>query len=163
MPGVPRPNLVERRMSRFLREPVSVRSAASVIVTATLVIVVVSGVVIRALDHDEYASVWEGMWWAVQTVTTVGYGDVTPKSAAGRFVAAGVMLAGVALVAVVTAAVTSNFVTRAQAQLGAEDAAEEDLAVQRVDAQLQDITARLDRVEQMLRTLSKRSRSAGGR
>jgi voltage-gated potassium channel len=163
MPGVPRPNLVERRMSRFLREPVSVRSAASVIVTATLVIVVVSGVAIRALDHDEYASVWEGMWWAVQTVTTVGYGDVTPKSAAGRFVAAGVMLAGVALVAVVTAAVTSNFVTRAQAQLGAEDAAEEDLAVQRVDAQLQDITARLDRVEQMLRTLSKRSRSAGGR
>jgi voltage-gated potassium channel len=163
MPGVPRPNLVERRMSRFLREPVSVRSAASVIVTATLVIVVVSGVVIRALDHDEYASVWEGMWWAVQTVTTVGYGDVTPKSAAGRFVAAGVMLAGVALVAVVTAAVTSNFVTRAQAQLGAEDAAEEDLAVQRVDAQLQDITARLDRIEQMLRTLSKRSRSAGGR
>jgi voltage-gated potassium channel len=119
--------------------------------------------VIRALDHDEYASVWEGMWWAVQTVTTVGYGDVTPKSAAGRFVAAGVMLAGVALVAVVTAAVTSNFVTRAQAQLGAEDAAEEDLAVQRVDAQLQDITARLDRIEQMLRTLSKRSRSAGGR
>jgi voltage-gated potassium channel len=163
MPGVRRPNLVERRMSRFVREPVSVRSAASVIVTATLVIVVVSGVAIRALDGDEYTSVWEGMWWAVQTVTTVGYGDVTPKSVAGRFVAAGVMLAGVALVAVVTAAVTSNFVTRAQVQLGAEDAAEEDLAVQRVDARLQDITARLDRVEQMLSTLSKRSGSAGGR
>jgi hypothetical protein len=60
MPSVPRPNLIERRLSRFLREPVSVRGAASVIITATVVIVVVSGAAIRALDHHEYASIWEG-------------------------------------------------------------------------------------------------------
>ena len=72
MPGVPRPNLIERRLSRFLREPVSVRSAASVIVVATAVIVVASGVAMRALDPDEYASISEGIWWALQTVTTVG-------------------------------------------------------------------------------------------
>ena len=125
MPHVPRPNLIERRLSRFLREPVSVRSAAS--------------------------------------VTTVGYGDVTPENVAGRFVAGAVMLAGVALVAIITAAVTSSFVARAQAQRGAEDATEDDLAAQRLAAQLQDITARLDRVERMLGTLSERSPGAGGR
>ena len=163
MPSVPRPNLVERRLSRFLREPVSVRSAASVIVVATAVIVVVSGVAIRVLDRDEYGSVWEGMWWAMQTVTTVGYGDVTPENVAGRFVAGAVMLAGVALVAIVTAAVTSSFVARAQEQRGADDATEDDLAEQRLDAGLQDITARLERVERMLGAISDQSRSAGGR
>ena len=138
------------------------RSAAGVIVVATAVIVVASGVAIRALDPDEYASVWDGIWWALQTVTTVGYGDVTPENAAGRFVAGAVMLAGVALVAIVTAAVTSSFVERAQAQRGAEEAGEDDLAAERLDARLEDIAARLDRVERMLGTLSE-SRSAGGR
>jgi voltage-gated potassium channel len=103
------------------------------------------------------------MWWALQTVTTVGYGGVTPESVAGRFVAGVVMLAGVAFLAIVTAAVTSSFVARAQAQRGAEDATGEDLAAQRLDARLQDITARLDRVERLLGTLSEQSRSAGGR
>jgi voltage-gated potassium channel len=163
MPGVPRPNLIERRLSRFLREPVSIRSAASVIVVATAVIVVVSGAAIRILDSDEYGSIWEGIWWAMQTVTTVGYGDVTPENVAGRFVAGAVMLAGVALVAIVTAAVTSSFVARAQAQRRAEDATEEDLAEQRLDAGLQDITARLERLERMLGALSEQSRSGGGR
>jgi voltage-gated potassium channel len=163
MPAVPRPNLIERRLSRFLREPVSVRSAASAIVVTTVVIVVVSGAAIRVLDSHEYSSIWEGIWWAMQTVTTVGYGDVTPENVAGRLVAGAVMLAGVALVAIVTAGVTSSFVARAQAQRGAEDATEEELAAERLDAQLQDITARLDRVERMLGTLSEQSHSAGGR
>src|SRR6476619_6400036 len=96
MPTVSRPELIERRMSRFLREPVSVRNAASVIVLATLVIVVTGGVAIRILDHHEYSSIWLGMWWSLQTVTTVGYGDVTPKNVAGRFVGVLVMLQGIA-------------------------------------------------------------------
>ena len=103
------------------------------------------------------------MWWALQTVTTVGYGDVTPENVGGRFVAGAVMLAGVALIAIVTAAVTSSFVARAEEQRGADDATEDGLAAERLDARLQDITARLDRLERMLHTLSEQSRSAGGR
>src|SRR5207248_9170608 len=92
--NVPRPNLIERRMSKFLQEPPSVRVAAGVIVTATTIVVVGSGILMRLLDHREYSNVWVGMWWALQTVTTVGYGDVTPAAPIGRAVASFVMLEG---------------------------------------------------------------------
>jgi voltage-gated potassium channel Kch len=110
---VPRAKLVERSMSKFLAKPLSVRAAARVIVTATTAVVVVAGVVIHLFDQRDFPNVWLGMWWAVQTVTTVGYGDVVPKTVIGRFVGAFVMLQGIAFIAVITAAITSSFVTRA--------------------------------------------------
>ncbi len=76
----------------------------------------------RVLDHREYPNIFIGMWWAIQTVTTVGYGDVTPKAVAGRIVAAIVMLEGIAFVAIVTAAVTSTFVARATHLQGVAEA-----------------------------------------
>ncbi len=141
-------------MSRFLREPVSVRGAAGTIVTATVVVVAVSGALMRLLDHREYPNVFRGMWWALQTVTTVGYGDVTPQDKIGRLVASVVMFEGIALLAIVTAAVTSSFVERAQrARQAAEATAAEDEAA-RLDARFDDLADRLDRVEAMLRTLT---------
>jgi voltage-gated potassium channel len=110
---VARRSLVERWMSKFLSKPLSVRTAARVIVTATSVVVVVAGVVIRLVDQKDFPSVWLGMWWALQTVTTVGYGDVVPRTVAGRIVGAFTMLQGIAFLAIVTAAITSSFVTRA--------------------------------------------------
>jgi voltage-gated potassium channel len=106
-------NLIERRTARFLREPLSVRNAASVIVIATAVIVVGAGVLISLIDSEEYPNVGIGMWWALQTVTTVGYGDVTPTHFSGRLVGAAVMLEGTAFIAIVTAVITSAFVARA--------------------------------------------------
>jgi voltage-gated potassium channel len=106
-------NLIERRLERFLREPPSVRNAAGVIVVATAVVVVGAGVLISLIDSAEYPDVGVGMWWALQTVTTVGYGDVTPAHFAGRLVGAAVMLEGTAFVAIVTAVITSTFVARA--------------------------------------------------
>jgi voltage-gated potassium channel len=151
---VPRFILIERPMSRFLREPVSIRGAVGTIVTATFAVVVVSGVLMRVLDHREYHNVFKGMWWALQTVTTVGYGDVTPQDKIGRIVAAVVMFEGIALIAIVTAAVTSSFVTRAQRARHAEEAVEEKQEEERLDARFDDLADRLERVEAMLRTLT---------
>jgi len=148
--------LFDRQLARFLRKPVTVRSAASVIVTTTLLIVVGSGLLMRVLDHREYPNIFIGMWWAIQTVTTVGYGDVTPQAVAGRIVAAVVMLEGIAFVAIVTAAITSTFVARAshlQEIAAAGDEARRDATIQ---SSLDEMTQRLDRLETMLRGIAER-------
>jgi voltage-gated potassium channel len=69
--------------------------------------VVVFGVVERLVDPDTFDNVWLGMWWALQAVTTVGYGDVVPAQAAGKVIAAFLMLGGLSLFAVVTGRITS--------------------------------------------------------
>jgi voltage-gated potassium channel len=139
-------NIIERRLTKFLHEPPSVRLAANVIVTATVLVVVVGGVMMRVLDHKEYHSVWLGMWFVLQTVTTVGYGDVTPKAEIGRILASLVMLWGVAFLAIITAAITSVFVARAQQERAA--AAE----TKAVDAEAT-VNERFDHIDGQLRQL----------
>jgi voltage-gated potassium channel len=137
-------------MSKFLREPPSIRMAASVIVTATAVVVVGGGVLIRVIDHSEYPNVWVGMWWSLQTVTTVGYGDVTPARAAGRLVGALVMLEGIAFLAIITAAITSTFVARAARERSAAEGIEEAELEERLNARFDSLGARFDRLESLL-------------
>jgi voltage-gated potassium channel len=150
VPQVARSNVIERRMTRFLSEPPSVRTAAGVIVTATGLVVVAGGVLMRLFDHDEYSNIWVGMWWALQTVTTVGYGDVTPKNPAGRIIATFAMLQGIAFLAITTAAITSTFVARASKERERARAADEDDAEVRIEGRLVSIDQRLDRLEKML-------------
>jgi voltage-gated potassium channel len=131
-------------MTSFLSAPLSVRSAVAVIVSATAVVVVLAGVAMRFLDHSEYSNVWVGMWWALQTVTTVGYGDVTPRHVSGRIVGAVVLLYGIGFLTITIAAITSTFVTRAEREQG--------VALSRDD--LDAVSARLDRIEQQLGQLT---------
>ena len=144
---MPKLNLVERKMNRFFRDPPSVRGAMSVIVVATVTVVVAGGALMRFIDHKEYDSIWVGMWWAIQTVTTVGYGDVTPANPAGRIVAALLMLEGVAFLAIITAAITSTFVQRASQLRSPDEGTEENSLHSRFD----ELEARLERIEESLR------------
>jgi voltage-gated potassium channel len=143
--------LAERKMTRFLTEPPSVRLAANVIVLTTAAVVVVGGILMRFLDHHEYSNVWVGMWWALQTVTTVGYGDVTPERMSGRIIAAFVMLEGIAFVTITIAAITSIFVARAARHHGIEEEQAEDDAEKRMEARLESIDQRLERLESLFR------------
>jgi voltage-gated potassium channel len=147
---------MERRVSKFQREPVSVKNALAVIVTATTIVVVASGVAMRIFDPHNFSNVWIGMWWSVQTVTTVGYGDITPTDVAGRIVAAIVMLTGIAFVSITTSAITSSFVARAQEERRAAAAKDQTAASDRSDARYDELAERLDRIESMLRDLSSR-------
>ena len=150
-------NPIERRMSKFLRQPPSIKSAAAAIVTVTTIIVVASGVLIRVLDHREYPSIWIGMWWALQTVTTVGYGDVTPKNASGRFVGPVVMLEGIAFLAITTAAITSTFVTRAEAERSRVAEEADESREDRVEVRFDELAAQLERLETLVRGLEQPS------
>jgi len=138
---------LERKFKRVLHEPPSVGLATGVIVSATAVVVAGSGVLIRLLDHSEYPNVGVAMWWAAQTVTTVGYGDVTPTHASGRIIGVFVMLYGIAFVTIFVAAITSIFVARAAEERGIS----EDQAEQRIEAKVDAISQRLDRLEELLR------------
>lgn len=136
-----------------MREPPSVRSAAGVIVTATATVVVASGVAMRFIDHSEYKNVWVGIWWAIQTVTTVGYGDVTPSKLGGRLLASFVMLEAIAFLAVLTAVITSTFVARAEKQQQLAEDATEEMETERLERRFDGVDERLDRLETILESI----------
>jgi voltage-gated potassium channel len=107
----PGQNLLERRIEK---KGLRARTAASVIAILWLAAIVIFGIVERLVDPDSFPTIWDGMWWATQTVTTVGYGDIVPQQTAGQIIAAILMITGLSLFAVVTGTITSAFVTRAQ-------------------------------------------------
>jgi voltage-gated potassium channel len=111
---------------------------------------VVFGVVERLVNPETFDNVWLAMWWAVQTVTTVGYGDVVPGDTAGKVIASFLMLGGLSLYAVLTGAITSAFVAEAQARrrAGKED---------QVTGRLEEITAQLEAIRAELARLDSRT------
>ena len=135
----------EAMQQRLQRKVLRPRLAASLIVSLWGVGVVVFGVVERLVNPETFDNVWLAMWWALQTVTTVGYGDVVPGDTAGKVIASFLMLGGLSLYAVVTGAITSAFVAEAQAR---RRAGTEDPVTRRLDeitAQLEVISAELAR------------------
>ena len=94
------------------------------------------------------------MWWALQTVTTVGYGDVTPTHPSGRIVAAFVMLEAIAFVTITVAAITSTFVARAEREREQAEAEQEESEEERINARFDDLASRLDGIEAMLSRLT---------
>lgn len=77
----------------------------------------------RGVPGATITSAGDGLWWAVTTITTVGYGDRYPVSATGRVIAVALMVGGIALLGVVTATIASWLVDRVQQENEQEQAA----------------------------------------
>ena len=122
----------------LLADSLNARGTAGIIAVFTVVISALG--LGEVLEHQEYPTIGRGLWLALQTVTTVGYGDVTPKQASGRFVATVVMLSGTGLLAVITAAVTAALVDSSRRRFTAQS--EEDDT-----GQFTEIERRLARIE----------------
>ena len=105
---------VDRWLLSQLSRATRPRQAAALIAVVTTSITLVAGALMTLVDHQNFPSVGLGLWWAVQTVTTVGYGDYVPENVAGRIVATLVMIGGIGFVTVITAAITSGFVARSR-------------------------------------------------
>ena len=133
---------LERRLDRMLARATTPRGAGVIIATASTAITVAAGLMMTVLDRDNFPTLGSGLWWAVQTVTTVGYGDDVPTNVSGQLLAALVMLLGIGFLTVITAAITSTFVSRPRPTPSAADmpAAE----------QLQQVNERLERIEAAL-------------
>jgi len=142
---------LEKWLNRRVARATTPRGAAVVIATAAFLVTIAAGVAMTITDHERYPTIGSGLWWAVQTTTTVGYGDNVPQSAAGRLVAAAVMLFGIGFLTVITAAITSTFVARArleQAAWGSGPSTPDQL--QQLDEQLRQLDERLERIEAAL-------------
>ena len=123
------------------------RYASVAIITVTVVVTVMGGVVIRVFDHEEYPTMGEALWFTLQTVTTVGYGDNTPDNFIGRLVAALVMLTSIGLITVFTAIITSTFVGAARKQTNADDEQSGIDALARLESAIRELGDRLERIE----------------
>jgi voltage-gated potassium channel len=133
------------RYLRFLlRRELTPARAGWAIATATAVITVACGIVIRLLDPADFDNVWLGLWWAVQTVTTVGYGDIVPHHTSGRVIGALLMLSGIGFLTVVTAVITAAFLETIRQRMGDHEQAE-------VLGKLEDLGERLESIEAALR------------
>ena len=111
--------------------------------------VVISGASFATVEKNQHLSTWDGIWWALSTVSTVGYGDIVPKTDEGRVIAIVVMFIGVGFVATLTSSLVHFFQSRF--------AHEVDVADQRADLRHADVTdqlaglgARLAELEAML-------------
>ncbi len=82
--------------------------AVRIIAVYTMTIVFVSALLMWLIDDENFPNYGVSLWWAIQTVTTVGYGDVVPTNLVGRLVAAVVMLTGIGLITVVGGAIASG-------------------------------------------------------
>lgn len=79
-----------------------------------LLIAMVAAVAIRLADRADFPTFGDGLWWAIVTLGTVGYGDLVPHNAPGRVIGSLVILFGVTAIAMLTAIVTSYFVSTKQ-------------------------------------------------
>jgi voltage-gated potassium channel len=144
------PNLVERRVQRIA----NARSVTFGLAATFVILAFVGAIGMRIVDQHNFPSLGLAMWWALQTVTTVGYGDVVPTTVAGRVVAGVEMVLGVSFIAFVTAGVTSVVIQRGAAEAAQADRAQRDQHTQAIVAALAEtrnaiaeLDKRLDRIE----------------
>ena len=124
--------------------PLTARRAAAIISVFTLSLTAISGLLAFLLDRGDFSSLGISMWWALQTVTTVGYGDFVPRNTEGRLIGSVVMLGGISFIAVVTASIAAALVESARRRSGASPE-EHPLA-----SRLEEIVVRLERLEEKL-------------
>ena len=140
---MPHQTRLERWLDREIARAATPRGAAGVIAAATTVITVAAALLMTVVDHENFPSLGSGLWWAAQTVTTVGYGDDVPTTVKGQLLAVLVMLFGIGFLTVVTAAITSSFIERSRLEHRGSDAGP-------TAEQLRQIEQRLERIEAAL-------------
>ena len=99
----------------------SIAISFKVIVTA-LFLTYLAGIEITMAERGQpgatIQSAGDGFWWAITTLTTVGYGDIYPTTTQGRFIAVGLMVSGICVLGVISAAVAAWFVKMTQDDSG---------------------------------------------
>jgi len=153
MPGSGKPDsglgtpAAERLAAVLRRKSLTPRRAAVIIAAYTALVTFAGALVGWLADRKDFDSFGDALWWALQTVTTVGYGDVVPSSGTGRVIGAFVMISGIAFLTVITAAVTAALIEAARRRQPPSDREQLAELMQEMSARLAAIEARLDELE----------------
>jgi voltage-gated potassium channel len=102
---------LQARVERWYERLTLFRAVSTIIVIA-VVLVFIAGAMARLVEPETFTSIGLAYWWAVETVTTVGYGDVVPEDPAGRVVGVLLMLAGLSLIPTLTSVIVSTLLSK---------------------------------------------------
>jgi voltage-gated potassium channel Kch len=126
------------RVRRWMERLTLFRVIRTIVIVVTI-LVITGGILVRIVEPETFTSIGLSCWYAVTTVTTVGYGDVVPHTTAGRLVGTVLMLAGVSLIPLVTSVAVSILTTkRTQVLYEAQDE-----RLTRMEARLDQLAASL--------------------
>jgi voltage-gated potassium channel len=116
----------------------------------TLALGLLAGFVVTLVDRKDFPTFGDGVWWAIVTLGTVGYGDIVPHTAWGRVVGSLVIVLGVTFIAFLTATVTSEFVSAAEQEERQREREREEAAEDEVRRLLLSLQVKLDAIEAKL-------------
>jgi voltage-gated potassium channel len=102
---------LQARIERWYERLTLFRAVATILGLA-VVLVLSAGALARLVEPETFTSIGVAYWWAVTTVTTVGYGDVVPQDPAGRVVGVLLMLAGLSLIPTLTSVIVSTLLAK---------------------------------------------------
>jgi voltage-gated potassium channel len=112
-------SVVALRASNSVRFFFRLRSIVYII-SAVVITIITFGVMMTVTERDapnaSITSLSTGIWWAIETTSTVGYGDTYPVTDAGRVIASGLIFFGVAMFSILTATLASAFANRSQSK-----------------------------------------------
>lgn len=112
------------RYSKSLKTITSIlketKSELTITLFVTFILLVLSSTLMYYIENDaqpeKFASIGHSFWWAIATLTTVGYGDVYPITAMGKFLSAIIALIGIGFIALPTGIISSAFIDKIQKQ-----------------------------------------------
>ncbi len=128
------------------RSRIAPRIAVTYLLVLAPLVVLLAGAGFATLEKDTVSSYWEGLWWALSLMTTVGFVGESPETTGGRILSGVLMISGFALLTLATAALASLFVRGEEAPAEERDREFEVAALER----LEELAARLDDIEAAL-------------
>jgi|SRR5215213_1990078 len=137
--AAPAPRVAVRSRTDVFIERLTLRRAIAAVIVIAAAVAAAGSLLLRIVNPDAFASFGDAAWLSVVTITTVGFGDLTPTNTLGRIVTAGLALLGISLIPTITSVVTSILVTR--------HAREDDVVLHELAASLERIEQRLDSLE----------------
>jgi voltage-gated potassium channel len=132
------------------RRAIASRHVFGYLAGATAVLGFVVGFVMTLVDRTDFHTFGDGVWWAVVTLGTVGYGDIVPHTGWGRVLGSVVIVAGITFLSFLTATVTSLFVSADQQELTGRTEERHAASEEETRAVLKQLLERLEAIEDKL-------------